>query len=410
MIFHKGALILVELFKNKTDCCGCAACASICPTNAILMEPDCDGFIYPKVSTDLCIDCKLCQKVCAFQNKTILDKKPLATYAAINKNEQTLKASSSGGAFTALASLVLEKGGVVFGCAWNSHMETEHICIDNPADIKRLQGSKYVQSRVGNTFIEARQYLKAGRWVLYTGTPCQIAGLKSYLEKNYEKLITVDLICHGVPSATFFKGYINWLEDRKKGTVIEFNFRDKSYGWGHSSKVTYQWNDKVLVEIIPEWHYFHQYFMQAHILRKSCYVCKFACSDRQGDFTIGDYWGIQKAHPEINSSNGVSVLLINSKKGMTLIDKINGSMDLVESLYEKAAKDNGNLICPCNSSSKRDEILKLFREQGPQAVASQYEKENKFKIFENKIKSKIPQPIRKLLKKVLHKVFMLLCC
>lgn len=292
---------MVELFKNKTNCCGCAACASICPTKAISMESDCDGFMYPIVSDDLCIDCKLCQKVCAFQNKTILDKKPLATYAAINKNKHTLKASSSGGAFAALAFLVFEKGGVVFGCAWNSHMETEHICVDNPADIKKLQGSKYVQSNVGTTFIEARQYLQDERWVLYTGTPCQIAGLKSYLGKDYEKLITIDLICHGVPSATFFKGYINWLEDKKKGTIIEFNFRDKSHGWGHSSKATYQRKDGVQRNIIlPTWHYFHQYFMQAHIHRESCYVCKFACSDRQGDFTIGDYWGIEKAHPEID--------------------------------------------------------------------------------------------------------------
>lgn len=398
---------MVELFKHKTNCCGCAACVSICPTNAISMEPDCDGFMYPIVSDDLCIDCTLCQKVCAFQNKTILNKKPLATYAAINKNKETLKASSSGGAFAAIATLVFKKGGLVFGCAWNSNMETEHIGIDNPADIKKLQGSKYVQSNVGTTYIETRQYLRDERWVLFTGTPCQIAGLKSYLGKDYEKLITVDLICHGVPSAIFFKGYINWLENKNRGTLIGFNFRDKSrYGWGHNAKATWQRSDGVQRDtIIPEWHYFHQYFMHSHIQRESCYECKFACSDRQGDFTIGDYWGIKKVHPEIDSSSGVSVLLVNSNKGMGLIEEIGESMELLESWYEKAAKENGTLIRPSTRSSKRDEILKIFREKGAQSVANKYERENKFEILKSKTKSKIPQPVKKMLRKVLQKSF-----
>lgn len=177
---------------------------NICPNEAITMKSDEDGFIYPTINNNLCVKCGLCKSVCTFQNKSDSGNQPIATYAAINKNKSILTESASGGVFAALASIILEKNGVVFGCAYNNEMIPVHICINNPLDIKKLQGSKYVQSNINSTYIEAKKYLEDCIWVLFTGTPCQIAGLKSYLGKDYDNLITADIICHGVPSAAFF--------------------------------------------------------------------------------------------------------------------------------------------------------------------------------------------------------------
>jgi coenzyme F420-reducing hydrogenase beta subunit len=217
--------IKMVLFKSKKDCCGCAACMNVCPKQAITMKADQDGFIYPEVNNDSCIECGLCKKVCVFQSIPVTANGPIATYAAINKNKEVLSSSASGGIFGALASMVLEKKGVIFGCAYNKDMEPEHICVDDLLDIKKIQGSKYVQSNINNTYTEAEKYLKEGRWVLFTGTPCQIAGLKSYLGKDYNHLITADIICHGVPNVDFFIGYIQYLEDKvnKKVMMIVFN-------------------------------------------------------------------------------------------------------------------------------------------------------------------------------------------
>ena len=165
---------MIELFKLKKDCCGCTACMNICPTHAIMMKADEDGFVFPEINHDLCIECGLCNKVCAFQNIPVTGDEPIVTYAAINKNSDVLSASASGGIFVALATIVFDKNGVVFGCAYNENMEPEHICVDNRLDMTKIQGSKYVQSNINNTYTEARKYLKEGRWVLFTELPAKL--------------------------------------------------------------------------------------------------------------------------------------------------------------------------------------------------------------------------------------------
>jgi Fe-S-cluster-containing hydrogenase component 2 len=281
---------MTVLFERKQDCCGCGACASICPKQAITMKPDADGFTYPVLDDSACVDCGLCVTTCAFQNVPVTADGPLATYAAVNKDAEALSRSSSGGVFAALASLVFEKSGVVFGCAFNDDLEPEHICIDNPADVARLQGSKYVQSDVKNTYAEAKKSLQVGRCVLYTGTPCQIAGLKAYLGRDYDSLITADLVCHGVPSTAFFKGYIAWLEYKRGGKVAAYRFRDKTEGSMSCGvgKVVFRkggmnWDNMVY----SPFHYYYQYFLSGDICRESCYTCKYAGGNRQGDFTMG---------------------------------------------------------------------------------------------------------------------------
>ena len=391
---------MIELFNQKKNCCNCTACMNICPKQAITIKPDENGFSFPEIDRDLCIECGLCNKVCAFQNVPITGNEPISTYVAINKNSEVLLSSASGGIFGALASLVLEKNGVVFGCAYNNDMEPEHIYVDNLQDIKKLQGSKYVQSNINTTYTEAKKYLKNDRWVLFTGTPCQIAGLKSFLGKDYGNLITVDIICHGVPSADFFRGYIQYLEDKLRGKVTDFKFRDKSNGWGLRGKVVYKKQGKVLQKsILPIDSYYYSYFLKGDIYRENCYECKYACGSREGDFTMGDYWGVEKAHPEIETKKGVSVLLVNSKKGTTLIDELRKYLDLTESTFEQARVQNGQLNSPTPKSLRREAILKTWREKGYQAVNDEYYKLYKKQIIISRVKTLIPQPVKELAKK-----------
>lgn len=394
----------VVLYRQQQDCCGCAACASVCPAQAIAMKPDVDGFLYPVINEAECVQCRLCINICAFQKVPVTADEPLATYAAVNKDQTTLRNSSSGGVFAALASLTFEKDGVVFGCAFNSDMEPEHICIDNPADMRRLQGSKYVQSDVKNTYAEAQKYLQEGRRALYTGTPCQIAGLKSYLGRDYNTLITVDLICHDVPSAAFFKGYIAWLEERSKSEVIDFKFRDKSRGWGSLGKAVYE-KDGALRErfILPFASYYVTYFYNGDICRESCYGCKYAGGSRQGDFTMGDYWGIEKAHPEVETRNGVSVLLVNTEKGMALMPELSEFLSLTQSTFEQARVQNDQLRKPIAKGHRREAILRMWREGGYRAVAAEYYRANKKRLVLFRIKAMIPQPIRIWAKKLLRR-------
>jgi len=368
------------------------------------MKSDEDGYTFPEINNNLCIECGLCKKVCAFQNTPVVDNEPIATYVAINKNKDVLSSSASGGIFGALASIMFEKNGVVFGCAYNDDMEPEHICVNNSTDMKKIQGSKYVQSTINTTYIEAKEYLKVGKWVLFTGTPCQIAGLKSYLGKDYDNLITADIICHGVPSADFFKGYIKHLEEKLKGKVIDFKFRDKSKGWGLMGKVIYKKDGKVLDKLIPPiTSYYYNYFLKGDIYRENCYECKYACSKREGDFTMGDYWGIEKAHPKIETKNGVSALLVNSKKGMSLIDDLTKYVALTKSTFKKAREQNGQLNKPTEKRKEREAILKIWHERGDKALADGYYKLNKKQILAFRIKLMIPQSIKRFIKKILKR-------
>jgi coenzyme F420-reducing hydrogenase beta subunit len=395
---------MVKLYTSKQDCCNCSACVNICPQHAIITEADEDGFKFPKIIRELCIECGLCNKVCAFQNRSLVEKDPLYTYVAVNKNIDVLLSSASGGVFGAIAYLVLERNGVVFGCAYNEEFEPKHISIEHQSDVKRIQGSKYVQSEINTTYSETKKYLNEGRWVLFTGTPCQIGGLNSYLGKEYENLITIDLICHGVPSAEFFKGYINYLEWRLKAKVVDLNFRDKSKGWGHLEKIIYKKNSTIKKKIIkPYSSYYHSYFLDGEILRESCYVCKYACGSRVGDFTVGDYWGIKDFHPEVPTKNGASVLLVNSNKGKLILNELVNYIDLTTSTFEYARAQNGQLSKPTVKGKRREAILKTWREGGFKKVADEFYKNNRNKILLIKVKMFVPNTIKRIIKRVMGK-------
>ena len=231
-------LDIPNLFENKKDCCACGACLNICPKEAISLKQDEYGFLYPEIDEYLCIRCELCKKVCAFQNVEE-DNVPISTFAAISKNRNQAKNSASGGIFAAIAQYVINNNGIVYGAAFDDSWNVKHIGIEHIEDLIKLQGSKYTQSNTDTTFIEVKKMLALGKQVLYSGTPCQIAGLKKYLGKDYTNLITIDIICHGVPSNKMFKDYLSYLEAKNNAKIQNFKFRDKKTGWGINGSVVF---------------------------------------------------------------------------------------------------------------------------------------------------------------------------
>lgn len=388
------------LFDKEENCCGCAACLNICPQKAIKMTANSDGYVMPEIDQNLCVECGACKRVCDFQNNTVEQQMPKAAYVAINKNKQVLKNSASGGVFGAVAEVVLDKGGKVFGCA-NINMDIQHISISDKSSIGKLQGSKYVQSDINLCYREVKKELINDNWVLFTGTPCQVAGLKSYLGKEFDKLITIDLICHGTPSRVFFDDYINYLESKVKGKIQDFKFRDKSEGWRLLGKIVYLKKGKAIEKTIyPSTSYYYDYFLKGDIYRESCYKCKYACNERVGDFTIGDYWGIKKVHPDIKSKEGVSLFLVNNKKGEKIVEQIQKYLDLTTSDFNFAKQYNTQLRKPTQKSQTREQILNIWRNDGSEGVARYYSKTNRKKVMLFYTKRMIPQSLKDTLKKL----------
>lgn len=271
----------------------------------------------------------------------------------------------------------------------------------------RLQGSKYVQSYVGTTYNLAKKYLEIGRKVLFSGTPCQIAGFMGYLGKDYDNLITVDIICHGVPNAKLFKDYIDLSNKKLNGKIMEFDFRNKEKGWGLNTKITFQTDKEVKKKhfyYIESSYYVH--FIKSDTYRESCYSCKYACSHRPADFTIGDYWGIDKEHPEIigkgkfSKELGISVISCNTQKAIDVLKSYSNILDLVPSTFEKAARHNEQLRHPSHPSSYRKKLFELYSMGGYEAVDKAFYKDYKFDIMKGRIKYLIPSPIKNVLKRI----------
>lgn len=384
--------------EDKSKCCGCRACEQICPIDVIQMEEDTEGFIYPKVG-EKCIECKLCEKVCPLlnDNKELDEKFVQKVYGAYIKDEEILLNSSSGGIFTVLAEIVLKQCGGVFGAAYNEDMKVEHICVENTTDLHKLRGSKYVQSDTGETYKEVKQMLKKGRDVLYVGTPCQIAGLKRYLGKVYERLVTVDLVCHGTPSPKIFREYIQYLNSKSNDRVKEFNFRYKGeYGWGLRYQLKFQSNKGETNTAALSPYYYA--FLNDMLHRPVCYSCPYATEHREGDITLADYWGIEQEHPEMFNKKGNSLIIVNSKKGREILQEIEGKLKIVESTMKVAKKKNGNLSKPSNKHIHRDIIYIDLENHGFKYISKKYCRPRKY--FKIKIGSMIPNKIKKYLKKL----------
>lgn len=303
---------------DKSRCCGCAACVQRCPKQCITLSEDEEGFLYPKVDVTSCIECGLCEKVCPVLHQET-PRLPDVCYAAITPNEKIRKESSSGGVFTAIASAVLKEGGVVFGARFDTDWSVIHDYAETQEEIAAFRGSKYLQSRIGNTFQQAEDFLKAGRKVLFTGTPCQIAGLRRYLRKDYPNLLTMDFICHGVPSPLVWQQYLQ--EVRKKHSDIKISqiyFRDKTVGWKKFSLKITQIKEQEEITVLSEPFLQNIYmlgFLKDIYLRPSCYSCAAKSMKSGSDLTIGDFWGIHQKMPEWDDDRGTSCVLIQTEKG-----------------------------------------------------------------------------------------------
>ena len=286
----------------------------------------------------------MCQKVCpAINFKSNIDAGFPVAYAVKNKDNNDLIHSSSGGMFSVLAKMVLQNNGVVYGAAYDKNNKVIHIGIDSEKELKKLQGSKYVQSDINNSYINVERNLKSGKLVLFTGTPCQIKGLKNFLIRDYDNLITCDLVCHGVPSQKLFAKYIDYLEKKYKRKIKSYNFRSKERnGWGLTAKVVFK--NKTFKFINSDFDPYYSNFLNCNTYRLSCYNCEFACLNRTSDITLADYWGVLQFHSDFYSKDGVSLVLINSKKGKDIFNKVKDKIEYIDTGISNAIQKNKNLI------------------------------------------------------------------
>ncbi len=387
------------LHKEKSKCYGCRACEKVCSQKAITMEPDDEGFLYPVLNESLCINCGLCKKVCPYDNDFSVYE-PISVYALQHNSEDILSGSSSGGAFSALADYVTENGGAVCGCVFDDNFRAVHRVAENTAVIEKMKGSKYVQSDTADSFTEVKVRLEKGQTVLFTGTPCQVDGLKRFLKKDYENLVTVDLICHGVPSPLLLSEYIKYTENNK-GKITDLKFRDKlRNGWRSEGTVVYKIGEKKKVLTISPFKdsYYNLYYMRNSVSRMCCYFCKYATHKRVGDFTIGDYWNIPDVVPQIEYDKGVSVVFANTKKAENILNELKDNVVLYETELSSAVKGNGNLSKPSEMPEARKNIYKKITEKGYEATVKE---ECNFSYVIPFIKRHLPKGLKKYLKKVL---------
>ena len=393
------------LFHNSTDCCGCGACVNACPVQAIRMMEDAYGFQYPQIDETKCIRCEKCKRVCSFQNGSVKNT-PQETYAAVAQDQDLVKKSASGGIFAALAQTVLRQNGVVFGAAFQSDWRVAHQAASDPEGLRALQGSKYTQSEIGSTYAQAKKLLTEGKMVLFSGTPCQIHGLYGYLEKDYDQLITVDVICHGVPNHRMFREYIRGIEEKQGRQITSFTFRDKSLGWGKNGSAEILKNERKAK--IPVWQSassYLYYFSEGWISRESCYVCPYACAARPADLTLGDYWGIEKAHPQylgkdgFDESKGISLVIVNTDKGKKMLELAGDALCLKESSFDLAASGNAQLRHP-SQPGPREELMKIYEQGGWSALNCRYLKKIGWRKYTSQIKAMLPTSVKRLLKRI----------
>ena len=337
---------------NKKKCSGCEACSNICPKQCISMKEDIEGFLYPEVNTDKCIECHLCEKVCPIKNEVNYNTED-EIYACYAKKYSEQLTSSSGGFFSVLARYILSMNGIVYGASFDDDFNVKHSYINDVNELELLKGTKYVQSRMGYIFKDVKKNLDEDRLVLFSGTSCQVAGLKFFLRQDYKNLYTVDLICHGVPSPKIWREYLNEIS---KGRSIEYiNFRNKMNG---SSELCFEikYSDGQMMQEKYLKNNYINGFIKNMYLRPSCFECHFKESNRYSDFTIGDFWGVDEFHRKFSNGHGTSVVVVHNKKGREIFQSIKTDINYVKSDLDSMVMWN---IC-YKESVKEDKLKKLF--------------------------------------------------
>lgn len=390
------------LTQHKEEfCCGCNACVEKCPVRCIEMQKDDNGFIFPRLTEpEKCINCGLCSKVCPFEDTDSNNTAEFYAVAGYTNDAEILSKSSSGGIFTELAKLFFDDGGAVFGASLDSEHKLSHICVDSVNDLHKIQGSKYIQSSTNGVFSKCKQELENGRKVLFSGTPCQISGLRKFLGKEYENLYTADVICHGVPSEKMFEAYVDYLEKKHNAKLVDICFRDKKKnGWSITLKYTMEYKNgrkKDYRLISPMSEYFTG-FLGGYISRESCYVCPFSSLDRPSDITMGDFWGYQKTRPELANDKGLSLLLVNTEKGKALLERLKEQGLFFSTVSEDSVSksENKNLYKPTHRPPERTEIYSELEKHGFEYISGKYLR--KHFTFKNRVKNAIPKRYWKFL-------------
>lgn len=377
---------------EKKECSGCTACLHVCPKQCISMKQDKEGFLYPVIDESSCIKCGLCEKICPFNTTTYKNNEPVV-YAAYLKNISQRMKSTSGGVFYAIAKWIIEQNGIVYGAAFDDKFRLKHIGVDSINDLWKLRGSKYLQSDLGNVFSEIKQFLVQGRWVYFVGVGCQVAGLHAFLRKEYENLITSDLVCHGTPSQLMFDWHLDYLRKKEKGEIISYSFRDlESWGGGEIYKYISQTHKQGIRRLYGYNLSPYLYsFMNAFNFRYSCYNCKFAKLPRQGDITLADYWGVRYFFQDLETDKGVSLVLLNTSKACDIWNLIEDALEYRISRIEDAALKNKNLIQPTPMPKIRPSIYEMIKQRGYKSVA-----DNEFRTphyFRERLKASIANTV-----------------
>lgn len=377
---------------NPAECCGCTACANICNHEAISMMPDALGFLYPVVDNNKCTHCGLCETVCSFNEyyDTSLNLEAPLAFGARQKDINEVMKSRSGAVFAALSDYVLDNDGVVYGAGYTDHFRVKHKRATTKDERDEFRGSKYVQSDLNVVFRQVKQDLKENRLVLFSGTACQISGLRSYIgNKLRENLILVDIVCHGVPSPYIWRDYIAYLERKNNDTIVSLNFRDKArYGW-NMHKETFIFSKD------SESKTFKYLFYKSLYFRKSCYSCHFANTRRPSDITLADYWGVEKNLPNINADNkGCNLILANTCKGFKLFEAIKEKLNFSEVRLKSSLQPN--LQHPSDMPVQRDQFEKDYTRKGFEYVYFKYGEEGlryKINVVKERLKNKLRQKL-----------------
>ena len=376
------------LAKDTAKCSGCGACMVVCPKSAIQMQADAFGCMYPQIDVGRCVDCGKCVSVCSYCLEPSLNT-PQAVYAAVGNCQELVDRSASGGIFASLADSCMRKGGMVAGVVLdceNSQVDVYHLLSGNEADLVRMQGSKYVQSAAWRCYPQIMQVLKAGQFVLFSGTPCQVAAVKR-ITGDPDNLVTVDLVCHGVPPLQMLNDYLKILSKRLCGKIVEFRFRDKSCPKPFTAGIDLQTGRNTKRIFIRSGVLsFYKYFLNSLLYRENCYSCPYACGQRISDVTIGDYWGVGECHAEDLESgrmphrNDWSCVLVNTEKGAKFLEEHSGQISMYPSRQEWVAQKNEQLKTPSSKGEKREQLLKAYKEQGYEAVEAVFLKENRGRL------------------------------
>ena len=399
-------LLYIET-KDESSCCGCRACEHKCPQNAITMVGNEEGFLYPVIDIKLCVNCGACDRVCP-QMAPPKKEDPVSIYAVQHNDSAILSSSSSGGVFRLIADEVINQGGCVVGCVWDDDFHPVLKIADSLKELFPMQGSKYVSSDTLNVYEQVKSRLKDGQLVLFTGAPCQCAGLLNYLGKQYENLLTAEFLCHGMPSQLIFDTYISHLIKKYrikngKKSIKNYRFRDKTKrGWGLVSSCTFEKGKRVKVKYTFESTDPYIYgFINGYFNRYSCYSCKYRGQKRFADFTFCDFWGVEKFYSEIDKTKGVSALSINTPKADSFKENIADKANLIKTDAAFVSKCNASLLEEGAEPipKARLTIYSSIKEKGWQFVA-----ENKLRpkhYFVKRAYYSLPIGIQKMIKRVL---------